>query len=118
MWILAAKRDLKKMPDEVQDDFGFGLYQAEKGEYPNSAKTLSGFGSANVIELKNHHNGDAFRAVYTVQFEDVIFVLHAFQKKSKKDSETPKQEIDLIKSRLKIAEQMYKEMKDKRGKNG
>ena len=62
--------------------------------------------------------GDTFRAVYTVRFKEVVVVLHAFQKKSKKGIKTPKQDMDLINSRLKLAEAMYKEWKSKRGKHG
>lgn len=115
LWIASAKRDLLTMPSDVIDDFGFGLYQAQIGEYPDIGKTLSGFGSANVIELVQDHKGDTFRAVYTVRFQEVIVVLHAFQKKSKKGSGTPKQEMDLIHSRLKLAEELYKLWKKKKG---
>jgi len=79
------------------------------------AKTLSGFGGANVVELIQDHKGDTFRAVYTVKFSDAIVVLHAFQKKSKRGIETPKQDIDLIRSRLKLAEALYKDWKNKGG---
>ena len=81
------------------------------GEHPDIAKTLSGFGGANVIELIDDHKGDTFRAVYTVKFSDAIIVLHAFQKKSKRGIGTPKQDIELIKSRLKLAEELYKTWK-------
>jgi len=115
LWVASAKRDLLEMPSDVIDDFGFGLYQAQIGEYPDIGKTLSGFGSANVIELVQDHKGDTFRAVYTVRFSEVIVVLHAFQKKSKKGSATPKQDMDLIHSRLKLAEELYKLWKKKKG---
>lgn len=113
LWVASAKRDLLEMPSDVIDDFG--LYQAQIGEYPDIGKTLSGFGSANVIELVQDHKGDTFRAVYTVRFSEVVVVLHAFQKKSKKGSATPKQDIDLICSRLKLAEELYKLWKKKKG---
>jgi len=115
LWVASAKRDLLEMPSDVVDDFGFGLYQAQIGEYPDIGKTLSGFGSANVIELVQDHKGDTFRAIYTVRFSEVIVVLHAFQKKSKKGSATPKQDMDLIHSRLKVAEELYKLWKKKKG---
>jgi phage-related protein len=98
LWAGSSKRDLMAMPDDVQDDFGFG--------------------DASVIELSYDRKGDAFRAVYTVKFEEVLIVLHAFQKKSKQKGETPKRDMDLIHSRLKIAEEMYKEWKLKGRKNG
>ena len=117
MWVASSKGDLLDMPDDVVDDFGHGLYQAQVGKFPDIGKPLSGFGSANVIELIKDHKGDTFRAVYTVRFVEVIAVLHAFQKKSKKGKETPKQDIELIRSRLKTAEEMYREWKRKRGKH-
>jgi phage-related protein len=118
LWVASSKRDLLEMPDDVIDDFGFGLYQAQKGKHPKIGKILKGFGGASVIELVRDHSDGTFRFVYTVRFEDVIVVLHAFQKKSKKGIATPKQDIDLIHSRLKLAEMMYKEWKTKGGKNG
>ena len=109
IWISSSKRDLMKMPEDIVDDFGFGLYQAQLGKYPDIGKALSGFGSANVIELKRDHKGDTYRAVYTVRFSKAIVVLHAFQKKSKSGKKTPKQELELIHSRLKMASELYKE---------
>ena len=84
LWVASAKKDLLEMPSDVIDDFGFGLYQAQIGEYPDIGKTLRGFGSANVIEIVQDYKGDTFRAVYTVRFSEVVVVLHAFQKKTKK----------------------------------
>lgn len=111
LWVSSSKRDLLKMPADVQSDFGFGLYQAQIGEHPDIAKTLSGFGGASVIELKLEFSGDAYRGVYTVQFEGAIVVLHVFQKKSKKGSETPKKDMELIRSRLKAAKEVYNDWK-------
>lgn len=118
LWIASSKRDFLEMPDDVVDDFGFALYQALKGKHSKIGKILKGFGGANVIELVRDHSDGTFRFVYTVRFEDAIVVLHAFQKKGKKGIETPKQDIDFIRSRLKLAEVMYKEWKTKGGKNG
>lgn len=84
MWIGSSKRDFTKMPDEVIDDFGFGLYQAQKGKHPKIGKILRGFGGADVVELIKDCADGTFRAVYTVRFSEVVVVLHAFQKKSKK----------------------------------
>lgn len=98
-------------------DFGYGLYQAQIGKHPDIAKTLSGFAGASVIELVQDCKGDTFRAVYTVRFSDVVVVLHAFQKKSKRGIETPKQDIELIRTRLKLAETVYKDWKVKEGKS-
>lgn len=105
------------MPDDVIDDFGFGLYHAQQGKHPKIGKILKGFGGANVIELVRDHADGTFRFVYTLRFEGIIIILHAFQKKSKKGIETPKPDMDLIRSRLKLAEAMYKEWQIKGNKN-
>jgi phage-related protein len=117
LWVASSKRDFLEMPDDVVDDFGFALYQTQKGKHPKIGKIMKGFGGASIIELVRDHADGTFRFVYTVRFEDVVIVLHAFQKKSKKGIETPKQDIDLIRSRLKLAEAMYKEWKKKGGRN-
>lgn len=116
IWMGSSKRDLMDMPEDVVSDFGFGLYQAQIGKFPDIGKTLSGFGNADVVELKLECEGDAFRAVYTIQFSEFVVVLHAFQKKSMKGKETPKKDKELIESRLKAAVQMYKEFKAERKK--
>lgn len=100
LWVSSSKRDLMDMPPEVVTDFGYGLYQAQIGEHPTIAKPLSGFGGTRVIELIQDHKGDTFRAVYTVKFSDAIVVLHVFQKKSKHGIGTPRQDVELIRSRL------------------
>jgi len=87
---------------------GYALYQAQLGLKAPLAKPLRGFGGAGVLEIVEDHRGDTYRAVYTVKFSDFVYVLHAFQKKSKKGIATPKPDIDLIKKRLKIAEEDYK----------
>lgn len=116
VWMGSSKRDLMDMPTDVVSDFGFGLYQAQIGKLPDIGKTLKGFGSADIVELKLEFEGDAFRTVYTVQFSEFVVVLHVFQKKSKSGSETPKKDKELIESRLKAALQMYKEFKSQRKK--
>jgi len=104
------------MPEDVVGDFGHWLFQVQKGKTPKNAKPLSGFGGVQVMELWKDGADGTFRAVYTIRFAEVVVILHAFQKKSKKGIATPKQDIDLIHSRLKLAEAMYKEWKEKRGK--
>jgi len=91
------------MPDEVQQVFGFALYYAQIGLLHPDAKPLKGFGSAGVLEVVEDWHGNAYRAVYTVRFADTVYVLHCFQKKSKRGIETPKPDIDLIRERLKDA---------------
>lgn len=115
MWVASSKDDLLDMPDDVIDNFGFGLHQAQIGKLPAIGKVLTGFGGANVMELVQDHKAGTFRAVYTVRYKEVVIVLHVFQKKSKKGKETPKQDMELIRSRLKLAEQMYKEWRNKGG---
>jgi phage-related protein len=103
-WIGSAKRDLLAMPDEVQQAFGFALYQAQIGLLHPDAKPLKGFGSAGVVEIVEDWRGNAYRAVYTVRFAQAVYVLHCFQKKSKHGIETPRADMDLIRERLKDAE--------------
>jgi phage-related protein len=92
------------MPEQVQDAFGYALYQAQIGEKNSEAKPLKGFGSASVIEVVEDFHGDTFRAVYTVRFANAVYVLHCFQKKSRHGIATPKPDIDLIRDRLRVAE--------------
>lgn len=99
---------MKAFPDAVQGHVGFALYQAQIGGRHHDAKALKGFGSG-VLEVVSRHDGDTFRAVYTVRFENAVYVLHAFQKKAKSGIETPRQEIERVKRRLRIAEQHYSE---------
>ena len=75
---------------------------------PPEAKPLRGFGGASVVELVEDYNRGTYRAVYTVKFASSVYVLHVFQKKSKRGIETPKQEIELIRARLKIAEHLHR----------
>ena len=106
-WVGSSREDLIAFPPEVRKAFGYGLYLAQVGERSTAAKSLKGFGSAGVVELIKVHDGDAFRAVYTVKFANVVYVLHAFQKKSKRGHATPKAEIDLIRQRLAVAARHY-----------
>lgn len=108
VWVSSAKRDLKKMPEDVQDQFGHELFLVQMGETPDSAKPLKGLG-ARVLELVEDYDGSTFRAVYTIRFEKAVYILHCFQKKSKSGIATPKQDVELIKSRLKDAEAHHAE---------
>jgi phage-related protein len=103
-WLGSAKKDLKTMPSDVQDTFGYALHQAQVGKKHEQAKPLKGFGSAGILEIIGSTGGGTFRAVYTVKFADSIYVLHCFQKKSTQGIATPKPDIDLIRERLKAAE--------------
>jgi len=113
LWVGSSKHDLKDMPQKVIINIGYAIYQAQLGVHPDIAKPLKGFGGSDVLELIENNRGDTFRAVYTVRFSKAIVVLHSFQKKSKKGISTPKQEIKLIQNRLKSAEQIYSDWKQK-----
>ena len=103
-WIGSAKKDLMAMPVGVQEIFGYALHQAQSGKKHEQAKPLNGFGSAGVVEVVDHSGGGTFRAVYTVKFNDTVYILHCFQKKSSQGISTPKPDMDLIRERLKAAE--------------
>lgn len=106
-WIGSTLRDLKEFPDEVQDMMGHALDIAQQGKKHQDAKPLTGFRGAGVLEIVDNYAGDTYRAVYTVRFVGAVYALHAFQKKSKTGIETPRQDIELIKSRFKSAEEHY-----------
>ena len=107
-WIGSSFKDFREFPDPVQDAMGYALYQAQIGLKHSSAKPLKGFGGAGVIEIVADHVGDTFRAVYTVKFATAVYVLHAFQKKSKSGVKTSTEDLELIQQRLKAAETDYK----------
>src|SRR6266852_1389665 len=99
-WIGSSRKDLKSFPPEVRSDVGYALYAAQNGETDPATKPMKGFGGASVLEIVAPFDGNTWRAVYTVRFRGVVYVLHAFQKKSKSGTATPKQEIEVILRRL------------------
>jgi phage-related protein len=102
VWRGTSKTDFMAFPPQLQREMGYAMFLAQMDErHPTRAKTLRGFGGGSVIEVKETHDGNAYRAVYTVRYSDAVYVLHAFQKKSRKGVETPKADIDLIERRLK-----------------
>lgn len=105
-WVGSSKADLKTFPAEVRDQVGFALYQAQVGQKHRAAKPLTGLGPG-VLEVVSRHDGDTFRSVYTVRFKSAVYVLHAFQKKSRKGIATPKHEIELVRRRLTAANEHY-----------
>lgn len=109
-WVGSSRKDLRAFPEPVQDHMGYALYVAQRGGKHRDSKSLSGFGGAGVVEVVKDFRGDAFRAVYTVKIAGAVYVLHAFQKKSKTGRVTPRRDIELIKQRLREAEQIAKEM--------
>lgn len=107
VWVGPSHRDLREFPPPVRRTVGVALFAVPLGETPPKAKPLKGFGGAGVLELIEDHRGSTYRAVYTVRFATKVYVLHAFQKKSKRGIATPKQEIRLIEDRLKWAGRLY-----------
>lgn len=99
-WIGSSKRDLSAFPEAVKDVMGYALYLAQIGRKHEAAKPLRGFGSAGVLEIVEDHVGGTYRSVYTVRFAEVLYVLHCFQKKSKRGVATPKADLDLVRGRL------------------
>ena len=93
----------------MQNTFGYALYLAQKGTRHDDAKPLAGFGGAGVLEIVESHEGNAYRAVYTLKFARAAYVLHVFQKKSKKGIAMPRADLDLIRKRLKAAAEDYAE---------
>ncbi len=110
-WVGTSLKDLREFPEAVQDHVGYALYVAQRGGKHQDAKVLSGFGGAGVVEIIKDHRGDTFRAVYTLRYAGSLYVLHAFQKKSKTGREIPRRDIELIKQRLREAEQIARERK-------
>jgi phage-related protein len=108
-WIASSRKDLKKFPKRVRQTVGQALFDAQTGEKHPDAKPLKGFDGAGVLEVVENDEGSTYRAVYTFKFAAVVYVLHAFQKKSKKGSKTPPEEIEKVKARLKEAEKHHAE---------
>ncbi|HEV2616643.1 MAG TPA: type II toxin-antitoxin system RelE/ParE family toxin [Candidatus Acidoferrales bacterium] len=107
VWIGSTRADLASFPEDVKDAIGYAIYIAQRGGKHADAKPMRGFGSAGILEIIGDHAGDTYRAVYTVRLAGRIYVLHVFQKKSKAGIKTPKPEIELIRSRLKRAEEEH-----------
>jgi phage-related protein len=109
-WVGSMLKDLKKCPGGVQDVMGYALYLAQIGRKHPAAKPLKGFGGANVLEIvEDHEGGCTYRGVYAVKFAGAVYGLHVFKKKSKKQSKTPRHEIELIQQRLRAAKVHYEE---------
>ncbi len=104
VWIGSSRKDLRAFPEPVQDHMGYALYIAQCGGKHRDTKTLSGLGGAGVLDVVKNFRGDTFRAIYTLRFAGAVYVLHAFQKKSKTGRETARRDIALITQRLREAE--------------
>ncbi|WP_298137391.1 type II toxin-antitoxin system RelE/ParE family toxin [Acidiferrobacter sp.] len=115
-WIGSSKKDLVGLPVGVRKFFGHALDFAQRGDRHDAAKALKGFGGAGVLEVVEDDASGTYRAIYTVRFAEAVFVLHCFQKKSKSGIATPKEDMNIIRDRLKIAEAVAKELRH--GKTG
>lgn len=108
-WVASSKKDLCAFPEDVRRTAGFSIYLAQGGGKAINAVPMVGFGGASVLEIVIDESGDTYRAVYTVKFREAIYVLHAFQKKSKSGTATPQPDMDLIRQRLKKAMTHYEQ---------
>src|ERR1035437_8672171 len=108
-WVGSSRHELASFPKPVRRDMGQALYVAQRGDTDPAAKPLKGFGGARVMEIVDRHGTNTYRAVYTAQFAGIIYVLHAFQKKSKRGIATPRKDIELIRRRLADAGRLHKE---------
>lgn len=105
-WMGSSKKDLRAFPQEVRREVGTALFWAEHGQLHPAAKPMKG-NLREVTEIVSDYEGDTFRAMYTTRIGDEVYVLHAFQKKSKKGVATPQHELDVIEGRLKAARQLH-----------
>ena len=108
-WVGSSRADLKRFPQPVRRDMGRALYAAQRGEDDPAAKPMRGFGGVRVMEIVDRHDKNTYRAVYTAQFDEALYVLHAFQKKSKRGVATPLREGELIRRRLADAERLHRQ---------
>lgn len=118
IWVGSSLKDLRKFPEAVKDEAGHALMEAQSGLKPASAKPLTGFGGASVLEIVSDFQTDTYRAVYTVQFAGVLYVLHAFQKKSKSGAATPITDLELIRSHLAWAKQLHQAREAAKARRG
>jgi len=112
IWVGSSKQDLKDFPKEVREEMGHALRVAQLGGKHLDAKPLRGFQGSGVLEIVESFEGSAYRGVYTVRYQNAVYVLHCFQKKSKAGIATPKKEIELIHARLRRAEEDYRHRKE------
>jgi len=109
VWVGSSRKDIRDFPEAVQKGVGRALQQAQQGAKPASAKSLTGFGGASVLEIRDNYDGDTFRAVYTVRFSERLYVLHVFQKKSRQGIQTAKHDLEVISQRLRAAEALHED---------
>ena len=112
VFVGSSRKDLRAFPTAVRNEIGQALFEAQLGDHPRNAKPLKGLGG--VLEIRDNFEGDTYRAVYTIRFEGVLYILHAFQKKSTSGIATPQRHVDLIRQRLRDAEVIHKASKGER----
>jgi phage-related protein len=112
----SSRDDLRAFPEDVRRVMGAAIDDAQLGDEHPNAKALQGFGGRSVLEVVDDYDGDTYRAVYTVKFSGAIYVLHCFQKKSKRGAKTPRHEIDVVRWRLKAAEAHHRALLTKEAK--
>jgi phage-related protein len=108
-WIGSSLDDLRGLPGPVRSEFGYALYFAQIGDKYPKAKPMKGFAGASVLEIVDDHDGDTYRAVYTVRFQEAVYVLHVFQKKARRGIATPSKELALVQRRLALAEARHRQ---------
>lgn len=113
-WVGSSLEDLRAFPDAVIDILGYALHLAQQGDKHPDAKPLKGFPGGSVLEVTADYDGDTWRAVYTLKYKQVIYVLHAFQKKSKLGNKTPKQHLNMIHRRLRRAQEHHEQTRQKK----
>lgn len=109
VWMGSSRADVSRFPEDVKDAIGFALFVAQQGGKHADAKPLHGFAGAGVLEIVENYNGNTYRAIYTVRFPGRVYVLNAFQKKSKSGIKTPSRDINLIRARLIDAKTIHEE---------
>jgi phage-related protein len=112
IWAGSSYEDLRKFSLLIRGAMGYALHIAQEGKKHEHAKVLSGMGNAKILEIRENDKSGTYRVIYTIEMEDFVFVLHAFHKKSKSGIATPKQELDLLKNRLKEVPALYKSLKE------
>ena len=109
IWLGSTRKDFMTFPDDVTSEMGYALFQAQAGGRHRKAKPLRAAGDAALVEIVEDHRGDTYRTVYTVRFSTAVYVLHAFQKKSKSGISTPRPDLKLIEQRLREAALLHKD---------
>lgn len=116
VWVSSTRKDIQDLPAEVRRAFGNALDEAQQGKKHPDAKPLTGFGGASVLEVVDNYATDTYRAVYTVRFEEAIYVLHLFQKKSTQGRKTSQHDLEAVRTRLQQAQALHEEFLQQEGK--